>query len=77
MRKLALMFPHCELWKIVVNIEDQYSVWPEGKEMPYGWREEGKSGSKEECLKHIEEIWTDMRPRSLKEAMIEKEKNAA
>lgn len=71
------MFPHCELWKIVVNIEDQYSVWPEGKEMPYGWREEGKSGSKEECLKHIEEIWTDMRPRSLKEAMIEKEKNAA
>lgn len=69
------MFPHCELWKVVINTEDQYSIWPDSKETPSGWRGEGKVGSKEECLNHIAEIWTDMRPRSLKEEMIEKEKN--
>lgn len=69
------MFPHCELWKVVINTEDQYSIWPDSKETPFGWRGEGKVSSKEECLNHIAEIWTDMKPRSLKEEMIEKEKN--
>lgn len=63
------MFEHCDLWKVVVNTEDQYSIWPVNKNVPYGWADEGKSGSKEECLSYIKETWQDMRPRSLKELM--------
>ncbi|MET8142147.1 MbtH family NRPS accessory protein [Sphaerisporangium sp. NPDC005288] len=50
--------------QVVVNDEDQYSLWPLDQELPAGWRAEGFTGGKEECLSHIEEIWTDMRPRS-------------
>ncbi|MFC7382431.1 MbtH family protein [Sphaerisporangium rhizosphaerae] len=50
--------------QVVVNDEDQYSLWPLDQELPAGWRAEGFTGAKEECLSHIEEIWTDMRPRS-------------
>jgi len=63
------MFEHCESWRVVINIEDQYSIWPTSKEIPLGWREEGKAGTKDECLAHIKEVWVDMRPRSLKEQM--------
>lgn len=59
-----------EILRVVINLEDQYSIWPMRKEIPYGWREEGKSGTKEECLAYIKEVWTDMRPRSLKEAIM-------
>ena len=52
---------------VVVNDEEQYSVWPEGKEIPAGWREEGTVGTRPECLEHIEAVWTDLRPRSLRE----------
>lgn len=58
-----------DTWCVVINLEDQYSIWPVRKEIPYGWREEGKIGTKESCLAHIKETWVDMRPRSLKEAM--------
>lgn len=71
------MFEHCELWRVVINIEDQYSIWPTFKTIPPGWREEGKTGTKEECLNHIKEVWTDMRPRSLKELMEKKEPKVA
>lgn len=54
---------------VVVNHEEQYSIWPEGKDMPLGWRDAGKHGTKQECLDHIEEVWTDMRPLSLRKAM--------
>jgi len=54
---------------VVVNDEDQYSIWPAGREVPAGWRATGAAGSKEECLAHIEVVWTDMRPRSLRERM--------
>lgn len=63
------MFEHCESWRVVINVEDQYSIWPTFKAIPPGWREEGKTGTKEECLAHIKEVWVDMRPRSLKEQM--------
>jgi len=53
-------------YKVVVNHEEQYSIWPSFKPVPLGWREEGMEGSKEECLKHIEKIWVDMRPLSLR-----------
>jgi len=53
-------------YTVVVNHEEQYSVWPAGREVPAGWREEGKGGTLAECLDHVERIWTDMRPLSLR-----------
>jgi uncharacterized protein YbdZ (MbtH family) len=58
-----------ELYKVVVNHEEQYSIWPLQRENPAGWRDAGKSGSKQECLAYIDEVWTDMRPLSLRKAM--------
>ena len=58
-----------ELYTVVVNDEEQYSIWRLGREIPPGWHEVGKTGPKEECLAYIDEVWTDMRPRSLREAM--------
>lgn len=54
---------------VVFNDEEQYSIWFEGRDVPAGWHIEGKSGSKEECLAHIETVWTDMRPLSLRRHM--------
>ena len=51
---------------VVVNHEEQYSIWPAGRDIPLGWRPAGFEGSREECLAHIEEVWTDMRPRSVR-----------
>jgi MbtH protein len=56
-------------FKVVVNHEEQYSIWPLEKENPPGWFEVGQSGSKDECLAYIEEVWTDMRPLSLRKLM--------
>jgi len=52
---------------VVINNEEQYSIWPDYKLLPGGWRKEGKSGSKQECLNHIDSTWTDMRPKSLRD----------
>jgi MbtH protein len=54
---------------VVRNDEDQYSVWAADSAVPAGWHDEGFTGTKEECLAHIEQVWTDMRPRSLRLAM--------
>lgn len=53
-------------YRVVVNSEAQFSVWPVGTELPAGWRAEGTTGSKDSCLARIGEVWTDMRPRSLR-----------
>ncbi|MCP2166882.1 MbtH family protein [Goodfellowiella coeruleoviolacea] len=58
-------------YAVVVNDEEQYSIWPQTREVPAGWRAVGVTGSKEECLAHIDEVWTDMRPLSLRRAMSE------
>ncbi|GEM48920.1 MbtH family protein [Deinococcus cellulosilyticus] len=58
---------------VVVNHEEQYSIWPEDREIPLGWRDAGFHGHKEDCLNHIKEIWTDMRPPSLRRKMEEME----
>ena len=58
--------------KVVVNEEEQYSIWFVDREPPPGWRAVGKEGPKEECLAYIEEVWTDMRPLSLRKKMEEK-----
>ena len=63
------------VYKVVVNPEEQYSIWPEYKENPLGWRDVGKVGPKAECLAYINEVWTDMRPLSLRKAMEEMAKN--
>ena len=56
-----------EKYKVVVNQEDQYSIWPEGRSNPSGWVDAGKAGTKAECLEYIKRVWTDMRPRSLRQ----------
>lgn len=56
-------------YKVVINHEEQYSIWPEQQDNPPGWSDAGKSGTKAECLEYIEMTWTDMRPLSLRKAM--------
>src|SRR6185369_4967185 len=59
------------VYKVVVNHEEQYSIWPAYKENPLGWNEVGKTGPKADCLAYIKEVWTDMRPLSLRKKMEE------
>ena len=58
-------------YKVVVNHEEQYSIWLANRENPLGWNDVGKSGLKQECLDYIKEVWTDMRPLSLRKKMAE------
>lgn len=58
-------------FKVLVNHEEQYSIWPDYKAVPAGWREAGKSGPKADCLAYVEQVWTDMRPLSLRRQMDE------
>jgi MbtH protein len=59
------------IYKVVLNHEEQYSIWPVDRENPLGWRDTDKSGTKAECLAYIKEVWTDMRPLSLRKKMAE------
>ncbi len=59
------------LYVVVVNHEEQYSIWPADRELPLGWRFADKKGTKAECLAYIEEVWVDMRPLSLRKKMAE------
>ncbi|HLI69636.1 MAG TPA: MbtH family protein [Ktedonobacteraceae bacterium] len=62
-------------YKVVVNQEEQYSLWPVERANPSGWSDTGKSGSRAECLAYIKEVWTDMRPLSLRsKAVSDREK---
>lgn len=56
---------------VVVNQEEQYSIWPAELSLPAGWQPTGISGPKAQCLEYIEQVWTDMRPRSLRAFMAE------
>lgn len=62
-------FEDTTIYRVVVNDEEQYSIWPEHKVNPLGWKDAGKSGPKDECLNYIKEVWTDMRPLSLRKQM--------
>jgi MbtH protein len=57
------------IYKVVVNHEEQYSIWPSDRENALGWKDAGKTGVKAECLAWIKEVWTDMRPLSLRKRM--------
>lgn len=59
------------IYNVVVNHEEQYSIWPADRDNPAGWKNAGKSGLKKECLAYIKEVWTDMRPLSLRRQMEE------
>jgi MbtH protein len=61
--------PEDATYLVVINDEEQYSVWPAERQLPPGWRPAGVQGTRAECLEHIGEVWTDMRPRSLRDAM--------
>jgi len=60
-------------YKVVVNHEEQYSIWPAARENPVGWRDAGTIGTKAECLAYIREAWADMRPLSLRRTMEKQE----
>jgi uncharacterized protein YbdZ (MbtH family) len=64
-----------EVYRVVVNHEEQYSIWPEYRDIPPGWKEVGVTGTKQLCLDHIEKVWTDMRPLSLRKKMEELKNN--
>jgi len=57
------------IYKVVINHEEQYSIWPADRENPAGWHDGGVQGSRRHCLDHIEVVWTDMRPLSLRKKM--------
>lgn len=67
MEKTAGAGDASDRYVVVVNDEEQYSIWPDRREPPLGWHREGTAGTEAECLEHIEAVWTDMRPRSLRE----------
>ncbi len=64
------------IYKAVVNHEEQYSIWPADRELPLGWNDAGKQGTKSEVLAYIEEVWTDMRPLSLRKKMEEMQRRS-
>jgi MbtH protein len=55
-----------QAYAVVINHEEQYSIWPADRSCPAGWQQTGMRGSKDACLAHIEEVWTDMRPLSIR-----------
>ncbi|MBB1158405.1 MULTISPECIES: MbtH family protein [Amycolatopsis] len=57
------------VYTVVVNGEEQYSIWPRERALPAGWRDAGFHGPKAECLAHVESVWTDMRPLSVRRQM--------
>ncbi|WP_328540615.1 MbtH family protein [Streptomyces sp. NBC_00344] len=61
-------------YRVVVNHEEQYSIWFTGRELPTGWAPTGFEGPKADCLAHIDEVWTDMRPLSLRLRMADAER---
>ena len=62
------------IYTVVINHEEQYSIWPTDRDLPLGWSAVDKTGTKQECLDYIEEVWTDMRPLSLRKKMEEMER---
>lgn len=62
-------YDHEPTYKVVLNHEEQYSIWLADRPNPAGWQDEGTEGSRQDCLAHIDRVWTDLRPRSLRDRM--------
>ena len=60
------------VYKVVINHEEQYAVWPADRQAPEGWTDVGKSGTQSECQTYIRKVWTDMRPLSLRKELGER-----
>lgn len=58
-------------YQVVVNDEEQHALWPAGGELPAGWQAEGFTGSEEACMAHVDEVWEDIRPLSLRRRLAE------
>ena len=58
-----------QVYKVLLNGEEQYALWPADRDTPAGWREAGQTGTRAECLAYVEENWTDLRPKSLRDQM--------
>jgi MbtH protein len=58
-------------YMVVINQEEQYSIWPADRDAPLGWKDVGKHGTKDECLGYIRDVWDDMRPASLRKQLEE------
>ncbi len=56
-------------YRVLVNDEEQYGLWPRYKQPPAGWRDAGCAGSREECLAFVDRTWLDIRPRSVREQL--------
>lgn len=69
--------PDTRPYAVVVNDEEQYSIWPAERDLPAGWRRDGFTGTEDECLAHIDVTWTDMRPESLRRWMRDHEQAGA
>ncbi|CAM2869549.1 MbtH family protein [Vibrio neptunius] len=67
---MSIDSPNTE-FTVVINPQEQYSIWPTYHPIPNGWKAVGVTGNKETCLAHINEVWRDMRPKSLREALAE------
>jgi MbtH protein len=59
-------------YKVIVNHEEQFKVWPAATANPRGWSDAGKTGTRDECIDHVEKVWTDMRPRNWREYVLER-----
>jgi MbtH protein len=70
-REKTMTSDDATIYKVVVNHEEQYSIWFADRELPAGWKDAGKEGAKEECLTYVEQVWKDMRPLSLRKQMDE------
>ena len=62
-------------YQVLVNHEEQYSLWPIFRDIPNGWKQVGPIGTKQECLDYVNEVWTDITPLSVRKRMAEYEKN--
>jgi MbtH protein len=69
MTKMSKELDGDDRYKVVINAEEQYSIWPEHRANAPGWLDSGKLGTKTECLAHIDNVWTDLRPKSLRTQM--------
>jgi MbtH protein len=63
-------------YDVVINDEEQYSIWFVGRELPLGWSRAGFSGTRKECLDHIDRVWTDIRPLSVRRGLEETAKDS-
>lgn len=57
------------IFQVLVNDEEQHSLWPTFKEVPQGWRAVFGPAGRQECLDYVDANWTDLRPKSLRDSM--------